>query len=231
MQSVCPDEQSIRELDSLRAVGFDLELVAREQETVGCVTVVTETYQTQTGRPFLTSGDLMGLEPTESEGIFRSVPRNARIVTVEVILVRGTIADLTEKETLRLVLTKTPYAAATSASDVELMQLNNASNTTKSASPLEISFGVLAWMPAGENNSFRIVGRPTRMSVLANRLSGTHAASAQYIRDERYPALVFSSTSTPKKQLNSDVAYRITIVYEVVRAPDASEIVVPAAAE
>ena len=76
-----------------------------------------------------------------------------------------------------------------------------------------------------------VVGGGTAGTLLANRLSGTHAASAQYIRDERYPALVFSSTSTPKKQLNSDVAYRVAIVYEVVRAPDASEIVVPAAAE
>ena len=227
MQSVCPEDQSVRDLQALRAVGFDAELVAREQETVGCVTVVTETYQTQTDRAALNSGDLMGLEPTDSEGIFRCVPRNARVVTVEAILLRGSISDLTEKETLRFVLTKTPYATEKSDDDIELMQLNNSSNTTKSSTPMEISFGTLDWMPSGENNSFRIVGRPTKLSVLANRKSVSHASSAQYNRDERYPALVFSSTSTPKKQFPSDVAYRIAIVYEVVRSPDTSEIAVP----
>ena len=106
------------------------------------------------------------------------------------------------------------------------MQLNNAKSATMSATPLEISFGTLDWMPSGENNSFRIVGRPTRMSVLATRNHTSHAASAHYIRDERYPALVFTSASTPAKQLPADISYRISIVYEVVRSPDATELLV-----
>jgi hypothetical protein len=225
---VCPDEQSVREVQAMRAFGFEAELVAREQETIGCVTVVTETYQTQTNRNALNTGDLMGLEPTDSEGIFRCVPRNARVVTVEAILLGGKVTDLTANEKLRFVLTKKPYATTSSADDVELMQLNNAKSATMSATPLEISFGTLDWMPSGENNSFRIVGRPTRMNVLANRVHSSHAASAQYIRDERYPALVFTSTSNPVKQLPPDVAYRVSVVYEVVRSPDATELVVPA---
>jgi hypothetical protein len=226
---VCPEDHIVREIQALRSVGYDAELVAREQESVGCVTVVTETYQTQTNRSALNTGDLMGLEPTDSEGIFRSVPRNARVVTVEAILVGGKVQDLTSNEKLRFVLTKKPYATVSSGDDIELMQLNNSKSATMSATPLEISFGNLDWMPSGENNSFRIVGRPTRMSVLATRNHTSHAASAHYIRDERYPALVFTSASTPVKQLPADVSYRISIVYEVVRSPDATELVVDAA--
>jgi hypothetical protein len=214
------------EFDAMRAFGFNSEIVSREQETVGCVTVVTETYQTQTGRSALSTGTMTGLEPTESEGIFRCVPRDARVKSVVVVLNRGAVADLTGNESLRLVLTKKPQASAPQTDDIELMQLNNAGAATMSASPVEISFGTLLWMPAGQNNSFRLIGRSTSLEVLANRLSSTHARTSQYIREERYPALVYTSTSNPVKVLPADISYRISIVYEAVRSPDKTELLV-----
>jgi hypothetical protein len=224
MQSVCPSAESIRDVDAMYAAGFsEVGLVAREQRSVGCVTLVTETYRTQTGRSVLTTGSLTALEPTDPEGIFRGVPRNARVVRVEATLVGGAVTDLTSKETLRFVLTKAPYAASSSTDDLELMQLNNSSNITMSATPMEISFGSVAWLGDGTTGPFRIVGRPTSMDVLANRLRVGHTRSAQYISDERYPALVYTSTSTPVKTLPADVAFNVTIEYEVVRAPDAAD--------
>lgn len=214
------------EFEAMRAFGFNSEIVSREQETIGCVTVVTETYQTQTGRTALNTGTMMGLEPTESEGIFRCVPRDARVKSVVVVLNGGSVTGLTSLETLRLVLTKKPHASVPQTDDIELMQLNNAGVATMSATPVEISFGTLLWMPTGQNNSFRLIGRSTSLEVLANRLSSTHERTSPYIREERFPALVYTSTSNPVKVMPAEISYKISIVYEVVRSPDASELLV-----
>ena len=215
------------ELDAMRGFGFESEIVSREQETIGCVTVVTETYQMQTGRTALSSGTMTGLEPTDSEGIFRCVPREARVKSVVVVLTRGSVSGLTDQESLRLVLTRQPMASAAQADDVELMKLNNAGTRTMNATPIEISFGTLPWLTAGEVNPFGLIGRSTTLSVLANRNRSTHQRTSQYIREERYPALVYTSGSTPAKVFPADVAYRVSIVYEVVRSPDATELLEP----
>ena len=197
------------ELDAMRGFGFESEIVSREQETIGCVTVVTETYQMQTGRTALSSGTMTGLEPTDSEGIFRCVPREARVKSVVVVLTRGSVSGLTDQESLRLVLTRQPMASAAQADDVELMKLNNAGTRTMNATPIEISFGTLPWLTAGEVNPFGLLGRSTTLSVLANRNRSKHERTSQYIREERYPALVYTSGSTPAKFFPAYVAYRV----------------------
>jgi hypothetical protein len=228
MQSVCPDDESIRDIASMNAMGFaELSLVGTEQRSVGCVTAVTETYRTQTGRGSLSTGGLTALEPTDNEGIFRGIPRNSRISSIDVTLIQGTVAALTSNETLRFVLTKRPYASSTSADDVELMQLNNKKDATMSSTPVEISFGTIAWLGDGDNGSFRVVGRPTKLDVLATRLLVGHTRCAHYAAEERYPALLYTSTSTPAKQLPADVAYHFTVEYEVVRSPDAADSQLP----
>jgi hypothetical protein len=208
---VCPDALDQQVFDAMVAAGLPLEVAANSVLCGRSMTAV-QTYVLPSDRQPLTVGACLALEPLYSRGIYRPIPRGARVSRLEACLLDAGSALPIANARLVPVLKRAPLGAYDAADDVVLFSVavDEATRVLSSA-----------------RNAFALDGASELVKGAFVALSdftcayGDKARAPCFLAEDRHVALLFEGPSGAA--FPADAAMQIDVTYELPRTAEAFE--------
>jgi hypothetical protein len=207
---VCPDALDQQVFDAMTAAGMQLLIQSQSVLQPRSMSVV-ETYVLPSDRAALLNGECLALEPLYSRGIFRPIPRSARVTRVEAMFLElGTGLPLANGE-LRPVLRRSPYAAAYApAEDIVLRQADRGVGDALQSAQTRLLLN--------STSSLMVEGRRVAYDEFTCAF-GDKAPAPCYLAEDRYVALHYVGTAP----FPPDARMQLEVLYEMPRTAEEFE--------